>query len=195
MSLVVLAGCNGSDRPHGWEIRYSTGVKLKPPAPNEEFAFDFPLAPGSVHYISKPTSEAATRAVSAAFTIATRGDAVFDYHTAANNTCKVPAAVRLFLQRKGDDMSGKGPYEFYRWWSTAGVVLKDGAFSLDIPLEPARWTSVFGRKGDAAPRAFAAALSHLGDAGVTFGGGCFYGHGVWLFRGQASFTMQRFTVR
>ena len=123
------------------------------------------------------------------------GDAAFDYHTAANNVCNAPASVRLFLQRKGDNLTGKGEYEFFRWWSTAGIVLKDGTFTLDVPLEPALWTSVFGKRGNANPRAFAAALSHIDNAGVTFGGGCFYSHGVRILRGSAAFTMKSFAVR
>jgi hypothetical protein len=195
--LLLLAGCSESDRPAtaGWEIRYSTGVKLNDPVRGQEFSFDFPLLPGSVHYITKPVTLAANGRASAAFTIATTGNPVFDYRTAPNNTCNAPAAVRLFLQRRGDDMSGRGQYEFYRWWSNAGTVLKQGSFTVDVPLQPALWTSVFGKTGDRNPAAFAAAMAHLGQVGVTFGGGCFFGHGVRILNGGAVFTMNRFAVQ
>ncbi len=178
-----------------WDIRYSSGVRLRVPAPGQEFSFDFPLAPGSVHYITKPATAAAKGAVQASFSIATTGEAVFDFRTAVNNTCNAPAAVRLFLQRRGDNLTGAGAYEFYRWWSTAGTVLRAGSFTVAVPLKPALWSSVFGKTGDANPRAFAEALADLGNVGVTFGGGCFYGHGVRLLRGSAEFTMKRFTIR
>jgi hypothetical protein len=195
--LLLLAGCSESDRPAtaGWEIRYSTGVKLNDPVRGQEFSFDFPLLPGSVHYITKPVTLTARGSASATFTITTTGNPVFDYRTAPNNTCNASAAVRLFLQRRGDDMSGKGPYEFYRWWSNAGTVLKQGTFTVDVPLQPALWTSVFGKHGDTNPGAFAAAMADLGNIGVTFGGGCFFGHGVRILKGSAVFTMDRFNVR
>jgi hypothetical protein len=186
-----LAFC--ASAAQAWDIRYSSGVRLHAPA--REFSFDFPRAPGSVHYITKPATIAAKGAVQASFSITTRGDAVFDYHTAANNTCNAPAAVRLLLQRKADNLSGAGPYAFYRWWSIAGTVLRAGSFTLTVPLKPALWSSVFGKTGDANPRAFADALADLGNVGVTFGGGCFYGHGVRLLRGSAVFTMKRFAIR
>jgi hypothetical protein len=192
LPLLVLAGNSDSGTP--WEIRYSTDVSLNARAPGQEFSFNFPRLPGSVHYITKPATLAAGGAARATFTVTTKGDPAFGYHTAADNTCDKPAAVHLFLQRQGDDMSGKGRYEFYRWWSNAGVVLKEGSATLDVALKPALWTSVFGKTGEVNPDAFAAAVGHLGNVGVTFGGGCFYGHGVSVVNGSALFTMRRFAV-
>ena len=199
--LLLLAGCNDNNTPaavpamQGWEIRYSTAVKLNAPVSGQEFSFNFPRSPGSVHYITKPVTPAASGAARAAFTITTTGDPVFDYRTAADNSCDAPAAVRLFLQQQGDDLSGAGPYEFYRWWSTAGTVLQDGSFTLDVALNPALWRSVLGKTGDANPRAFAAAIANLEHVGVTFGGGCFYGHGVRILNGSALFTLKQFAVQ
>ena len=192
-ALALLVLC--ASAAQAWEIRYSSGVTLHAPVQGQEFSFDFPLAPGSVGYISKPAAGAAKGAVQASFSIAMSGGAVFDFRTAADNTCGAPASVRLLLQRKGDTLSGAGPYEFYRWWSVAGTVLRAGSFTLTVPLEPALWRSVFGKTGDANPSAFAEALADLGRVGVTFGGGCFYGHGVRILRGRAAFTMTRFTIR
>lgn len=193
--LLLLAGCGDSHTPAAaWQIRYSTGVSLDPGAPGEEFSFKFPRAPGSDHYITGPVMLAAKVAAHARFTLTTGGDPVFDYRTAPDNTCDRPAAVRLFLQRQGDDMTGRGDFEFYRWWSTAGTVLKAGTVTVDVPLDPALWTSVFGKTGDKNPGAFAAAMAHLGNVGVTFGGGCFFGHGVRVLNGSATFTMHRFAV-
>jgi hypothetical protein len=193
-ALLLLAACNAA-AAQGWEIRYSTGVSLTAHVEGQEFSFDFPRSPGSVNYVTKPETLAAGVAASATFTITTAGDPVFDYHTAANNTCDSPATVRLFLQRQGDNLSGAGQYEFYRWWANAGTVLKEGTFTVSVPLQPSLWTSVFGKKGDANPRAFAAAIADLGNVGVTFGGGCFYGHGVRILNGRAVFTMNRFAVQ
>lgn len=197
LGLVLLVGCCASNiaAAQGWEIRYSKGVVLNAPAAGLEFSLDFPLFPGSVHYITKPVQLAASRAASASFTITTHDQPKFDYRTEADNNCDNPAAVRLFLQRQGDDMSGAGQYEFYRWWSNAGTALKEGAVTVDVALEPALWTSVFGKTGDNNPAAFAEAMANIGNVGVTFGGGCFYGHGVRILNGRATFTMNRFAVQ
>lgn len=192
--LLLLAACAAA-AAQGWDIRYSTGVSLTAPVEGQEFSFDFPQSPGSVHYVTKAVTLAAGVAASATFTITTVGDPVFDYHTDPDNTCDRPAAVRLFLQRRDDDMSGAGQYEFYRWWSNAGTVLKEGTFTVNVALEPALWTSVFGKTGDSNPAAFAEAMANLGNVGVTFGGGCFFGHGVRILNGRAVFTMNRFAVQ
>ena len=192
-ALLALA-CNAA-AAQGWEIRYSHDVPLNVPAAGQEFSFDFPLAPDSVHYVTKPATLAPKAAVSVTFTIATTGAPVFDYRTASDNTCDRPASVRLFLQRRDDRMTGQGQYEFYRWWSNAGVDLKPGTFTLDVPLQPALWVSVMGKTGAGNPVEFAAAMANLGHVGVTFGGGCFYGHGVRVSGGRASFAMKDFTVR
>ena len=171
-----------------------SGVSLNAPARGQEFSFDFPLPPASVHYVAKPVTLSASGAVSATFTVATKGSPLFDYRTAPDNTCDRPATVRLFLQRRDDPMSGEGDYEFYRRWSNVGAELKDRTVTLDVPLQPALWTSVFGKSGDANPCAFAAAMADLGNIGITFGGGCFFGHGVRILNGGAIFSMNRFAV-
>jgi hypothetical protein len=55
-----------------------------------------------------------------------------------------------------------------------------------VPLnEGGKWLSVFGERGDASSAAaagFATAKANLGALGLTFGGGCFRGHGVNLKR-------------
>jgi hypothetical protein len=52
-----------------------------------------------------------------------------------------------------------------------------------------------GKTGDRNPAECAEATANLGHAGVTFGGGCFYGHGVRVLNGRATFTLKRFDVR
>ena len=197
LGLLLLAGCCAANdaAAQNWEILYSKGVVLNAPVADQEFSFDFPQSPGSVHYVTKPVTLAAGVAARATFTIAAAGAPVFDYRIDSGNTCDRPAAVRLFLQRQGDDMSGRGQFEFHRWWSNAGTTLKDGTVTVDVALEPALWTSVFGKTGDSNPAAFAETIANLGHVGVTFGGGCFYGHGVRISNGRATFTMQRFEVR
>jgi hypothetical protein len=55
---------------------------------------------------------------------------------------------------------------------------------MTVPFDEAgKWLSVFGERGDASAGAaagFATAKANLGALGLTFGGGCFRGHGVNL---------------
>jgi hypothetical protein len=113
---LALAAFNAATA-QGWEIRYSHDVSLKASVAGQEFAFDFPQVPGSVHYITKPITLASKAAVRATFTITTVGAPQFDYRTAPDNTCDRPASgAPIPQQRRDDPMTGQGQYEFYRWW-------------------------------------------------------------------------------
>jgi hypothetical protein len=56
-----------------------------------------------------------------------------------------------------------------------------GNTTLAVPLTPDQWSSVFGRFGKqnaTTLNGFQDVLGNLGHVGMTFGGGCFFGHGV-----------------
>ncbi len=188
--------------PAAWFILYSVGT---PPHPAANAAggwtFDVPPAPGSVHYVTTPTSGYANAQIGAQVVVEASVDAVFDFHTAPDNTCEgAPSSARLFLQRRGDDMSGTpGTTEFYRWWNVNGLPLRAGSDTMLGSLtNPAEWSSVLGRRGDSSPEAtaaFNAAIADLGAVGLTFGGGCFYGHGVRMTQGNARFDVTGFTLQ
>ena len=64
-----------------------------------------------------------------------------------SNTCDVPARLRLFVQRRGDDLSASK--EFWRWWSNpVAFQLAAGVAELTAALTPDQWVSVFGKRGD-----------------------------------------------
>lgn len=121
---------------------------------------------------------------------------VFRYQTNPDNTCSTPAGIHLLLENIKDDFSGQGPAEFYRWWSNPlGYILNaDGVtYTVQVPISPEQWSSVYGKEGnDPDPNALAGfldTLAHMGNIGFTFGGGCFFGHGVFLQSGAAQFQM------
>jgi len=120
----------------------------------------------------------------------------FNYILSLDNTCATPATVRLFLERKNDDLSE----EFYRWWAhTISYELQatPGNITLTVPLTPDQWSSVYGRTGNydaAALAGFQDALQNLGNVGMTFGGGCFFGHGVNVSGGSARFALINYTI-
>ena len=67
----------------------------------------------------------------------------------------------------------------------------------DDSLTPDRWSSVLGKFGnyDAASLAgFSAALQNVSSLGLTFGGGCFFGHGVNVSNGTARFILSEYSV-
>src|SRR2546430_12078153 len=103
----------------------------------------------SVHYVSTPVKMSATTRgqVNAVFQVTTTGKAAFNYQLNPNNTCDYPAHARFYLQRQGDDLSGQGEYEFYRWFSNeVAYELAAGSANLTAALTPDQWTSVFGKK-------------------------------------------------
>jgi hypothetical protein len=133
-----------------------------------------------------------------AYKIDVVGSPIFDYRTHADNTCGkgFPGTVRLFIQRKGDDLSGNGEKQQYRYWSTVGFKeLAPGLFSIQSPVDPSKWSDVFGKLGSDYPDRFAAAFANAERAGMTFGGGCFYGHGVMVTGGSAQFHVISFRVQ
>jgi hypothetical protein len=85
----------------------------------------------------------------------------------------------------------------YRWWSNpSSFVLAptNGAVTFTVPLHGSQWTDVNGMNGVQQPSGFAAALAHPANIGMTFGGGCFFGHGVFIDSGTATFNVTGFSV-
>jgi hypothetical protein len=161
---------------------------------NGALYFDMPGVGQSVNY-AFAASPASTVAGTVHLTFrvdAVSGQPTFQGAPEAGNTCAAPPSVRPFLFTNHNDWSG----EFSRWWATSDViVLTPGAFSIDVPLTPDRWTSVYGRSGLDAPTQFAHALTTVSSLGVSFGAGCFYGHGVFVAGGTARWVLSEYSVR
>lgn len=168
-----------------WQLQYSANVTLKP-LKNGVLKFVFPNEDG-VHYLVKNTHGLSSQSLSMRFNI-TGSEPVF---TAPPDD--VPAGVRFYFQRRGDDMSGAGEMEFYRWWSNPVCgILQLGVQALTVPLKPPHWSSVLGKSGTVAPDKFRQALRNAAVVGMTFGGH-FFGHGVWLTSGNALFRLKSWT--
>ncbi len=217
--IFLVTGCGSpgnqsfgpaSQVAKGWSIRYSPSM---PPTPTVggpgTWYFDFPSDPNypacvydpdtlchSVNYVTNSYSGAAAHSVSMTFQILTTGTPTFEYVLEPDNTCATPATVRLFLERRNDDLS----QEFYRWWSNPTVYdlqRTPGNMTLTVPLTPDQWSSVFGRFGNlnaTTLKGFQDALGDLGHVGMTFGGGCFFGHGVNISGGTARFALVSYTI-
>lgn len=212
---LVLAGCSGGGSPppyypppapaevsmgaNSWLFQYSNGMPPSPTAAAVGWEFTFPDCGGtsacSVNYLTtaSPVLIAGNTMRARIGTNGATSDK-FIYKLKADNTCDNPATTRFFIQLAGDNLQN----EFGRWWATNGFVLGSAAsFNLSTALLPENWSSVYGKRGDSsdtARQAFAAALANAGRIGFTFGGGCFYGHGVNVL-GTATFKAESYTTK
>lgn len=205
-ALLLFPGCSAvrssapdvlSLQPQDWDIHYSPGMPAHPsPAADGAWFFDFPVDPGSVHYVSVPYNQSVQhKSVSLTFRVTTSEAPFYNsLDTGCNNT---PAHVRLYLQRRDDDMQSDG----YRWWSNpASYELgtnDNQVITIEVSLTADKWSGLYGEFGHSSAQArqwFQATLSNLGRIGMTFGGGCSFGHGVNVSGGSARFTLIRFEV-
>jgi hypothetical protein len=177
---------------------------LHPLAAPGGWKFDLPSHPRTqcddpscpqVHYVTTAYTKALASTSSMAMTlsITTSPGVVFDYHTEASNTCPGSATVRLYFQQQGDDLTIT--HATYRWFSNPFVLAPtNGGVTFAVSLRGDQWTDVNGMTGIQQPDGFAAALAHPANVGMTFGGGCFAGHGVFIDSGTATFTVTGFSI-
>jgi hypothetical protein len=173
-----------------WYFLYSPNMPAHPTARDAtSWEFKFPPRNG-VHYLVHPVAGRLGTRISARFVVERDGRLL------ENDPCEgSQAAVRLFFQRRGDDLTaGK---EFHRWWSMETFLLNtDTKTELAVALDPSLWLSVFGKVGNSSAEvttAFQAATADVQNVGVTFGG-CYAGHGVYVVDGPARFIMMRYTL-
>jgi hypothetical protein len=211
--LLLVSACNASGpspaqrssavpmNAQAWSILYSRGMPPHPtPRAGGGWYFDFPTTPNLVGYVLAAVNMAASSYVETSILVTTTETPVFVYNLQPDNTCVNPAHVRFLLQAKGDDLSGTNGKQYFRWWSnSAAYQLASGRAHLRASLtDLGQWTSVFGEKANASAAAaagFKQAMANLGNVGFAFGGGCFYGHGVGVSGGGASFVVTKYTVK
>lgn len=202
--IISIVGCSGvrsvapdaavPQQPNIWDIQYSSNMPVHPyAATNGAWYFGFPNAPGSVHYVDVPyTQTTPHQSITMKFKILTTGVPVFG---SLDTGCGgYPAHVRLYFQRQNDDMATDG----YRWWSNP-VSYQLGSsnntlVTLTVPITPDKWSGLYGEFGSATPQAFQDAWQNVGRVGMTFGGGCSFGHGVSTV-GSAQFVLMSYAIQ
>jgi hypothetical protein len=202
--LISIFGCSGvrsvapdsavSQEANNWDLQYSPGMPSHPfPANTGGWYFYFPNTPGSVHYVDVPyTQTTAHQSITMKFEIVTTGVPAFD---SLDTGCGgYPAHVRLYFQRQNDDMVTDG----YRWWSNP-VSYQLGSsdnsvVTLTVSVSPDKWSGLYGEFGSDTPQAFQDAWQNVGRVGMTFGGGCSFGHGVSA-DGSAEFVLMSYTIQ
>ncbi len=189
--------------PTSWEFgpvigdrNYSVGMPLAPSAhPSGGWYFDIPYpdaAAGHVHYVTFKHGSLSGKSHIVLRYRLEMADGVQLVPT--KEQPGVPSILTMYFQRKGDDWSGRGKYEAYRWWATFSSVMpiRAGEHEMVIPLD-GNWTAVQASTATTNPQGFRAAIRDSERVGFTFGGGTGYGHGVYA-TGPARFVVTHFEV-
>ena len=148
-------------------------------------AFTFPGPSGVAGYFYTKPPPTITRGQTAALVYSIEGSTPVWGVSDPNDV--PPATMHLFLWRSGDDLSCNGVMASYRFWAPSGV-----SQTLTAILDPAVWTNCYGQHDTSG---FAGALENAMGIGFTFGGQNFFGHGVYLTSGSATFKVNSYTVR
>lgn len=187
--------------PQNWQIgpiingtNYSVGMPLKPATHPEGWVIELPQPTstvGHVHYVTMPTGS-----------LSGKTNIVMKYRIETDQGVRIvpktapelPALLTLYFQRSGDDWSGQGAFEAYRWWAsfTTHVDLKAGDYVMTARFDQ-NWTAVQSSSATSNPAAFQAALSNAARIGFTLGGGDGLGHGVYA-TGPARLIVTDFQV-
>jgi hypothetical protein len=146
-----------------------------------------------MHYLYTRSTLAALRGtLHVTLQVATTGAPTFD--PLDTSSCNLAPSARPFLWANDN---GNGNFD--RWWSNPrAFALAAGATTISVPLQAEHWSSVDGKFGnaDAATRfGFERALLNVTRLGLTFGGGCSFGHGIRVSGGTATFMLTEYAVR
>lgn len=207
MPIVLAAGCaSGPTAPSGPPTPLSVALSsdawetIGDPQPfpigndASRLVFDFPTS-GSMHYLFTPSTLSTLRGtLVVALQVATTGPVLFESLEPQSAACVIPSSVRPFLW---SNANGNGAYD--RWWSNPrAYTLAQGSATISVPLQPEHWSSVNGRFGNADGETrfnFEKALLNVTRLGLTFGGGCSFGHGIRIRDGSARFTLTEYAIR
>lgn len=157
--------------------------------------FPFLAPPSSMGYLYRgPLSKTIAGQFEVSMRVSVTGSSVVVKTPEAGNTCDSPATARLFFWAHGQSWA-----DYDRWWSNPiASPLVDGTFAMSVQIQPNLWSSVNGRFGNdpVAQAGWASAVTNVTGVGLTFGGGCFFGHGASLEgQGSATFALLSFAVK
>jgi hypothetical protein len=199
--VVALAGSTAVaavPSATGWVIgptikgrNYSPGMPLHPSETREGlFQIELPEAPGSVHYVTfrHGSLEGKSRIVLRYRIETARGALVV-----ATTAPSTPGIITPYFQRAGDNWSGRGRFESYRWYATfATQTLTPGEHQIVVPIN-GNWTAAESSSAASNAQAFREAVRDSDQVGFVLGGGDGYGHGVHA-TGRARLIVTDFRV-
>jgi hypothetical protein len=201
--VVAAAACSSptapSPTPATLTLQSSAWETISDPQPfplghvGAALTFEFP-ASGSMNYLFTASPLKIVRgALSVTVRVTTSGPVVFNSLDPQTTACTIPSSVRPFIWANDN---GNGDYD--RWWSNPrSFTLAPGSATITVPLTPDAWSSVNGKVGNAdSPTTFAfdKALLNVSRLGLTFGGGCSFGHGVNVSGGSAVFFVLEYRI-
>ena len=208
LAMLALSGCAGPFyapppapnvvdlTPNDWGITWSSAMPDHPSPLNNGWSFDVPNGTGHVNYVVVPfqaTLPLEGKTISMTFRVVSTNPAYSAEVEAGESN---PASLHLFFQRAGDDWSGDGPMQYYRWWcGSDGYLLgsqDNQTITLSCTLANTGWMSV---RGGSDPTDFKAALDNIAYVGFTLGGIGGWGHGVRLTSGTAQFQLIGYQIQ
>jgi hypothetical protein len=204
VGAIAAAACSSptapSPTPATLTLQSSVWQTISEPQPfpltNEGAAltFEFP-ASGSMNYLFTASPlKTVSGTLSVAVRVTTAGPVVFNSLDPQTSACTIPSSVRPFIWANDN---GDGDYD--RWWSNArSFTLAAGTSTITVPLTADAWSSVNGKVGNAdgaTKFAFDKALLNVSRLGLTFGGGCSFGHGINVSGGTATFAVTDYAIR
>ena len=170
----------------------SRGVPLHPVAgPRGAWHIDLPGPGGSVNYV---TFRHGSLAGKQRIVMRYRVEAAPGARIVPRTDPSAPSIITLYFQRRGDNWSGRGPFEAYRWYATfaSQMPISPGTHQIVAPLS-GKWTAVMRSTAYSNPAAFRDALVNADQVGFVLGGGNGFGHGVYA-AGPARLIVTDFPV-
>lgn len=200
--LAASATVSAAPDAAGWVIgpiirgkNYSQGMPLQPQPTRTGWYFDFPVGSreaGHVHYV---TYRPAPIRANSELVVRYRVDAKPGTRFVPQESPDRPALVSLYFQRRGDNWTAKGRFDYYRWYAPNETIhqITPGEHEFRIRLDDPRWFSVWGNSAGSNPEAFQAALADVDQIGILFGSDAGRGHGVFA-TAPARFTLLSFRI-
>src|ERR1035438_9007181 len=203
VALAIAATITIPLTPSLWNLEHVSGSITHPALVNGALSFDFPQYPNGdwVNYFDVQYGTGSKLDISTSsyltmtIRISTTGAPNFRYDSNPDNTCSFPAHVRPYfaVSQSNPEYNSTG-----RWWSNpVAYQLAAGTVTLTIPLTPDSWSDVDGQFGNlnaTTLNRFAATKAAVQEIGMTFGGGCFFGHGVSVENGTATFELLSYSI-
>lgn len=197
LALIVGVGCAGA-LVHAWTVSLSprdwskSGSAILQTSADGGLSITLPTWPNALGYLWTSPHGPLDGSLLVSFRIETTGAPVVRWDL-VGNTCQTPATVRPFFGRYSQR---RRKIEYAdRWWPVSSfAVLGPGVWSLLVPIDRTFYTGVqfTGLSNDAA---FALAASDPDLIGLSFGGGCFYGHGVGIEGGTMRLVLTEVRVQ
>jgi len=201
-ALLAGAGPAAAQNAASWEIgpiirgkNYSQGMPLRPQPTRTGWSFDFPVGSreaGHVHYVTFRPGPVAPRS---RIVVRYRVDARAGTRFVPQESPELRGTVSLYFQRRGDNWSAKGRYEYFRWYAPGATVreIAPGEHEISVRLDDPDWISVQARTAGSNPAALQAALADIDRIGLVFGSTAARGHGVYA-TAPARFTLLSFRI-